>query len=882
VTRLSFPFSSRVPAALAGLVSALASSSARAQVVAAEPAAPIEVSTPPGAPAVETQVVLQLVVDASGHVESAVVASHAPPDAPLSFDLAAVDAAKTALFHPSTRDGRPVRSRVEYVVVFHAAAPDAAPAAASAPPADAGAPIATAPPAPPEASTTPANTAPGPASSGSAEPMAPPLSISEQDEDYAQVVEVRGVGWSSPRGIGDLRIKRELLEASPRQQTSEMLSAAPGFFVDHEDGEGLGNDVYLRGFDLEHGSGIEMRVGTIPINSPVHVQGQGYADANFIIPEVVRSIRVLEGPFDPRQGDAAIVGSAYFDLGVAERGDVLKATYGSFNQARVVGIAAPEGADDETFVAFALRKTDGFGENRASQSATMNAQYGFDVGVRDHVRLLGTAYGARSTLPGVVRKPDVDAGLIGLYDSYPSYTQGQGVQTSRVILGADFDHVTAGGARFELAPWGMWSGFRERQNFSGNIYSSQIDPELAGGMGDLWETTNDEIAAGATARFHAAPWHLGSWLEATMEPGAYVRAGHTDQTKSLISPVTLQPWDRRLDAGLDTLDAGAYVDLDVRLWKRVRLSGGVRADLLSVSVNDRLGYDYPAGQAPAGVIPGSLRATQGIAAGPRLTAEYDITPELAPVVSYGEGFRSLDATANVATTAGTAGAGPSIQEGGSPYSKVRSVEAGFRARTAKERYTATLSLFQTWVANEIVFEATSGGFTTEGSSVRRGIVGSAVAKPFDWLLASVAASVTSGTFNTLVAGVAHFIPQVPPIVLRVDVSARRRLLDIAGRPLTGRIGVGYTFLSGRYLTEVSSTIRGPSNDILNANASLRYGGIELGVDAFNLLDLHYADDEEYYVSNWSVHPGTSLASSAVHLIPAPPLTVLGTLGLYVF
>jgi iron complex outermembrane recepter protein len=880
VTSLHYP--SGVPAALLGLSLGLASSPAHAQVVAAEPAAPIEVSIPPGAPAVETQVVLQLVVDASGHVESAVVVSRVPSGAPPSFDLAALDAARKALFRPSTRDGRPVRSRVEYVVVFHAPAPDVGPAADSIPLADAAAPNAAGPPAPQAASSTPAPTEPGSAPPSTAERTTPPLSTDEQDEDYAQVVQVRGVGWSSPRGIGDIRIKRELLEASPRQTTSEMLSAAPGFFVDHEDGEGLGNDVYLRGFNLEHGSGIEMHVGSIPMNSPLHVQGQGYVDANFIIPEVVRSIRVLEGPFDPRQGDAAIVGSAYFDLGVAERGEALKATYGSFNQARVVAIAAPVGADDETFAAFALRKTDGFGQNRASQSAAMNAQYGFDVGTRDHVRLLATAYGVRSTLPGVVRKTDVDAGLIGLDDSYPNYTQGQGVQTSRVILGADFDHVTPSGARFEFAPWGMWTGFRDRQNFSGNIYSSQIDPELAGGMGDLWETTNAEVAVGMTSRVHAAPWHLGSWLEAAVEPGVYVRAGHTDQTKSLINPETLQPWDRRLDAGLDTLDAGAYVDVDLRLWKRLRLSGGVRADLLAVSVNDRLGYDYPAGLAPAGAIPGLLRAAQGIAAGPRVTAEYDVTPELAPVVSYGEGFRSLDATANVATTAGTAGAGPSIREGGSPYSKVRSVEAGFRAQTAKERYTATLSLFQTWVANEIVFEATSGGFATEGSSVRRGIVGSAVAKPFDWLLASVAASVTSGTFNTLVAGVAHFIPQVPPIVLRVDVAARRRLLDVAGRPVTGRIGVGYTFLSGRYLTETNSTIRGPSNNILNANASLRYGDVELGVDAFNLLDLHYADDEEYYVSNWSVHPGTPLASSAIHLIPAPPLTVLGTLALYVF
>ena len=655
-----------------------------------------------------------------------------------------------------------------------------------------------------------------------------------------------------------------------------MLAAAPGFFVDHEDGEGIGNDVYLRGFDLEHGSGIEMRVGNVPMNSPVHVQGQGYVDANFIIPEVVRSIRVLEGPYDPRQGDAAIVGSAYFDLGVPKRGNEFKATYGSWNQMRVVGIAAPEQAVNETFAAFALRKTDGFGQNRHSESGTLNAQYGFDVGARDHIRLLATAYSARSSLPGVVRQADVNAGLIGAYDSYPYYSQNQGVQTSRVILGADFDDVAKDGARFEFAPWVMWTNFRARQNFSGNIYSSQIDPELAGGMGDLWETTNLETAIGATSRFHASPLHVGSWLEATTEPGVYIRAGHTDQTKSLLSPQTLQVWDRRLDAGLQTLDAGAYLDVDLRFWKRLRVSGGLRADLLSVSLDDRLGYDVPALATP-GAIPRATRSTQGIAAGPRLTLEYDFVPALAAVVSYGEGFRSLDATSSVATSAGTAGAGPSIQEGGRPYSKVSSIETGIRAATARERFTATLSVFETHVANELVFEATSGGFTTEGPSLRRGIVGSVLARPFSWLLSSVAISVSSATFTTLVPGVSHFVPNVPPLLFRADVTAHRNLTNIAHQPLTGRIGVGYTFLAGRHLTD---TIVGPSNNVLNANAALRRGNVEIGIDAFNLLRLRYADDAEYYVSNWSTKPGTALASPAIHLSQAPPLTVLGTLALY--
>jgi len=846
-------------AASSALALALASSPARAQVVGAEPTAPVEAGFPEGAPAVEVQVVLQLVVDASGQVESAVALSRAPADAPASFDAAAASAAKSTQFRPSTRDGRPIRSRVEYVVVFHPP---------SAPP----------PPAPPPVQA---------AAASAPSPPTRPLSTNEQDEDYAQVVQVRGAGWSSPRGLGDMRIKRDMLEASPRQQTAEMLSAAPGFFVDHEDGEGLGNDVFLRGFDLEHGSGIEMRVGNVPINIPLHVQGQGYADASFIIPEVVRSIRVLEGPYDPRQGDAAIVGSAYFDLGVAERGYHLKTTYGSFNQMRLMAIAAPEGADQETFAAFALRKTDGFGANRSAESGTLNAQVGIDVGVRDHVRLLATAYSARATLPGVVRQDDVDAGRIGLYDSYPYYTEGQGVQSSRVIFGADFDHVLPSGARLELAPWVMWTDFRSRENFSGNILSSEIDPALPGGLGDLWETTNVETAAGLTSRVHAAPWHPWPWLEVASEPGVSLRAGHTDQTKSLINPVNppdvvpgraLQAWDRRVDEGLNTLDIGAYLDVDVRLWKRLRLSGGLRADLLAVSVDDHLQNVVPAGLAPLGALPGAVRAVQGVAAGPRVTAEYDVTPEIAPVVSYGEGFRSLAASSNPAASVASPGSvQPNLQEGSTPYSKVRSVEAGFRAQLNHDRYTATLSAFETWVGNEVVFEATSGGLATESASIRRGIVGSVVAKPFAWLLVSTAASVTTATFTTLVAGVSHYVPNIPPILVRVDVTARRKLADLARRPLTGRVGVGYTFLAGRHLTD---TIVGPDSHVLNASAALRYGDIELGVDGYNLLDLHYADDEEVFVSNWSVKPTTSLASSATHLIAAPPLTLLATLALH--
>lgn len=874
---------------------------AAAQVVQAEPISPIVAAFPANVPPVETQVTLQLVVDAAGNVESAAEISRVPHDAPDAFSRAATDAVKVAKFAPTSRDGHPIRSRIEYVVVFRPPATTAtgpAPTSTTAPTSPT-TPIATAAPTSAETSTT-APTATAPLGSTATVPESqiptatPPTQTATQAPLAVETVQVRGIAWSSPRGLGDIRVDRETLTASPRQQTSEMLSAAPGFFVDHEDGEGLGNDVYLRGFDLDNGSGIEMKVGEVPINIPLHIHGQGYADVNFIIPEVVRSIRVMEGAYDPRQGDSAIVGSALFDLGVPERGYQLKTTYGSFGQARVVGIVAPKEANEETFAAFSLRETQGFGEDRASQSASVNAQYGLDLSDKDHLRVLATAYAASSSLPGVVRQDDVNAGRIGYYDAYPYFNSyfprnctsascanpAQGVNAARIIVAAELDHTTNAGGHFEIAPWFMWTDFLSRQNYTGDLNSSNLQPQLAS-LGDLWQLTNVESAAGVSARFHSAPIHVGGFLEVAVEPGVSLRGGHTDQSKDLVNPADLEPWDYRQNYGLDTLDLAGYIDLDLRFWKKLRISGGVRADFLDVVINNNLAGIAP--PIPEGALQGSVINVAGVAPGPRVTAAYEAIPELTPVVSAGEGFRSLDAGSltlcNTPTIMLTGV--PTSQlvpcKPGSPYSQVTSFEAGVRSEIAKGRYTTTLTVFQTNVANELVFETASGGLTTEAASTRQGFVASFLARPTDWLLASTSLSVQTATFNTLVVGSSHYVPNIPAVLWRTDVNAHGELGRIQGAPLTARAGVGYTLLSGRH---VNDAIIAPTNNVLNALASVRYRYVEVGFDMYNVLGLKYADDEAYYVSNWSFTPGQGRASTGVHIIAAPPRTALGTVSLY--
>jgi hypothetical protein len=362
-----------------------------------------------------------------------------------------------------------------------------------------------------------------------------------------------------------------------------------------------------------------------------------------------------------------------------------------------------------------------------------------------------------------------------------------------------------------------------------------------------------------------------------MEPGVSLRLGHTDQTKNLVNPANLDPWDYRESYGLSTVDLAGYLDLDVRLGKKLRLSGGARADFLDVSVENRLaGVVAPI---PGGALRGSVMNVASVAPGPRVTAAYEVLPELTPVVSAGEGFRSLDAVSltlcNAATVVQSAQLPPCVP--GRPYSQVTSFEAGIRSVVAKGRFTTTLTAFQTNVANELVFSVYTGGFETEGPSTRRGIVGSFLARPTSWLLASTALSVQTATFDTLVAGASHYVQNVPAYLWRTDVNAHGELLRIADSPLTGRVGVGYTLIGGRH---VNDAIIGTTNNVLNALASLRYRFVEFGFDMYNVLGLKYADDATYFVSNWSQKPGQQRVSTGVHIVAAAPRTSLATLTLY--
>jgi outer membrane cobalamin receptor len=66
----------------------------------------------------------------------------------------------------------------------------------------------------------------------------------------------------------------------------------PGLVLVQHSGGGKANQYFLRGFDVDHGTDLALSIDGILINLVSHAHGQGYADTNFIIPEVVERVQI--------------------------------------------------------------------------------------------------------------------------------------------------------------------------------------------------------------------------------------------------------------------------------------------------------------------------------------------------------------------------------------------------------------------------------------------------------------------------------------------------------------------------------------------------------------------------------------------------------------
>lgn len=89
----------------------------------------------------------------------------------------------------------------------------------------------------------------------------------------------------------------------PINNSQEILRSVPGLFIGQHAGGGKAEQLFIRGFDIDHGTDVSISVDGIPVNMPSHAHGQGYADLHFVIPELIEQVAFDKGPYFADKGN---------------------------------------------------------------------------------------------------------------------------------------------------------------------------------------------------------------------------------------------------------------------------------------------------------------------------------------------------------------------------------------------------------------------------------------------------------------------------------------------------------------------------------------------------------------------------------------------------
>jgi iron complex outermembrane receptor protein len=780
-------------------------------------------------------------IDAAGSVTGTELSRGVAPE----LDHAAMEVASRWRFQPARRDGAAIPSRVQ--LVFHFEPPALEPATKAPPPATAQAPAAV--------------------------PVAGPA-----PEPRALDVSVVGRRPTPSRGTSDFQIRVDQLAEVPRANASELLKLAPGILLTNEGGEGHAEQVFMRGFDAREGQDIEFSVGGVPINESGNLHGNGYADTHFIIPELIESLRVVEGPFDPRQGNYAVAGSGDYELGLAERGLSARYTLGSFGTERVLGTWGPPGESVHTFGGAEIARTNGFGQNRDAQRGSAMGQYEGRLGGGTY-RLTAQGYGTHFHSAGVIREDDYRSGRIGFYDSYDASAFArervpEGGDASRYSLAGDLE-THAGNMTLAQQAFVIKRDMRLLENFTGFLLDVQEPLQsIHAQRGDMLDLDVHELTIGARGSARLGGTWRGQREE--LELGYFARVDDAAGTQQRLEASTGVPYKTETDLVSQIGDIGLYGDANLRLARWLALRGGARAEALTYDVHDNCASHSVAHPSPTNPPidescltqqdfgrprqPDQVSATSGIAMLPRASLIAGPLRGLSLSASWGKGVRSVD---------------PSYvtQDVQAPFASITAYEVGaaFTGQVRSSTLIARSVFFRTSVDKDLIFDQTEGRNVIGVGTTRTGWLGALrFTGPFFDQSANL--TLVRASYNDNGNAVAY----VPSAVLRSDTAMFHELPRLlAGHPLRGTLGAGITYVGPRPLPygQVSSDIF-----TIDASAALTWGPYQVRVVCTNILNTQYRLGEYNFASDFHSQPQPTLVPDRTFTAGAPR-GVFGTFGI---
>ncbi len=416
--------------------------------------------------------------------------------------------------------------------------------------------------------------------------------------------------------------------------SQEVLRIVPGLFIGQHQGGGKAEQIFLRGFDNDHGTNLNMSVDGLPINMVSQAHGQGYADSHFIIPETIESTNYQKGMYNAEKGDLAVTGYVGFNTANSISANTFKLEAGQFNTFRVLGMLNLLGERAKVkgqswYAASEYRYSDSYFDNSQKfKRFNFFTKYHASLGNHNALSLSASTLYSSWEASGQIPESAVDDGTIGFYGAIDP---NEGGITSRTNFNAQLLTTEANGDIFKNQLFYSRYKFDLHTNFTFFLE----DPV----NGDEIRQRESRNLFGYTGSYQHADYlgkiklatELG--LSARLDATKGSELSHTINNFTLINPVKL--------GDITELGMGAYISERVQFSQRFSINAGLRFDQFYYRYDNQY-----AGDATLNGI-GIYRAKNNIIS-PKLNFYYQVSENTQLYLLSGKSFHSNDARVVVA------------------------------------------------------------------------------------------------------------------------------------------------------------------------------------------------------------------------------------------
>ena len=407
----------------------------------------------------------------------------------------------------------------------------------------------------------------------------------------------------------------------PINNSQEVLRIVPGLFIGQHAGGGKAEQIFLRGFDLDHGTDINISVDGMPVNMVSHAHGQGYADLHFVIPELIDKVNFNKGPYYADKGNFTTAGFVEFKTKNYLDNNFAKIEGGQFSTFRAItgiNLLKPQGVRRSQSLYFAGEGsfTKGYFESPQNFSR-FNGMLKYHGSINSQNTLTATVTGFTSKWNASGQIPDraVESGLVGFYGAIDNT---EGGETSR--------HNATVELQTKINNGGILRNQFYYSKYKFELYSNFTFYKQDPINGDQIRQKESRNIVGYNGSYQKE-FYLGK-LKTEIKTGVQVRYDAVNNIELTRTKDRTINTDALMLGDVNELNIGAYYSQKVSFSKKVDITGAVRGDYFNNRYNDKLASQ--------------ILTSNSAMFSPKLNINYCVNDKVQLYLYNGRGFHSND------------------------------------------------------------------------------------------------------------------------------------------------------------------------------------------------------------------------------------------------